>query len=63
LEAWGYPRVGIDWFRRRKLLTIAILAALSWFALMLVFLGLSYLANEFADIVRGFFLAPVGENR
>jgi len=26
----GYPRAGIDWLKRHRLLTIAVLAALAW---------------------------------
>ena len=56
LEAWGYPRVGVDWLRRRKLLTIAILGALSWVLFMIVFFGLSYLASELADLAGNLIL-------
>jgi hypothetical protein len=30
LLSLGYPRAGIDWLRRHRLLTILVLAALSW---------------------------------
>jgi hypothetical protein len=30
LLSLGYPREGIDWLRRHRLLTITVLAALAW---------------------------------
>lgn len=32
LQAWGFPQAGIDWLRRRRLLVIILLAAISWVA-------------------------------
>lgn len=30
LESWGFPRAGTDWLRRRRLVTILVLAILAW---------------------------------
>ena len=35
----GYPASGVDWLRRRRLLTISILAICSW----ALFIGLGWL--------------------
>jgi len=40
LLAAGYPRVGVDWLRRRRLLVIIVLAGVSW----ALFIGLGWLA-------------------
>lgn len=40
LLAFGYPKVAVDWLRRRRLLVIIVLAGLSW----ALFIGLGWLA-------------------
>ncbi|SEQ47789.1 hypothetical protein SAMN05428969_3196 [Devosia sp. YR412] len=40
LESWGFPRAGTDWLRRRRLVTILVLAILSW----VLFIGVGVLS-------------------
>lgn len=35
MEAWGYPRQGTDWLRKRRLFVIAALAILCWLVFLL----------------------------
>ena len=51
MEAWGYPRSGTDWLRRRRLLAIVVMALLSWALFGIVVLGIHFLSQEFASLV------------
>lgn len=51
LEACGYPSEATDWLRRRRLLVVLVLAAVSWI-IFLVLGGMIYaLALQFIDFV------------
>ena len=51
MEAWGYPREGADWLRRRRLLAILVLAALSWCAVVGLGFLIYFVAGEIFDVV------------
>ena len=57
LEAWGYPRAGVDWLRRRRLLVIVVLAALCWvvcIALVMAALAvISFKADHWSEVRGG----------
>ena len=52
MEAWGYPRRGADWLRRRRLLAILVLAVLSWCALVGFGFAAYFVAGEIFDVLR-----------
>jgi hypothetical protein len=53
MEAWGYPRRGTDWLRRRRLLVIAVLATLSWVLVLAVCWTAYILMTQLAGSVGG----------
>ena len=52
MEAWGYPRRGADWLRRRRLLAILVLAVLSWCVMVGLGFLVYFLAGEILDVVH-----------